>query len=198
MEDLKNAMKQIEMPDNMKERIRKNCLAELSHETEEQPMKKRRPMKRTFLIAAVLVLCLPVIGMAISNTGTFKDIKNIFGTVTVTEYENATNEITVSLSAEENELLVKTTFATPDNPPYNESEMLAIGAYQILDEAGNPLLKGTESPAVVVEEGQAMFHLSLDDLKKGTYTLNIDSFISSKKADQPLPIYGNWEIPFSF
>ena len=160
-------------------------------------MKKRRPMKRTFLIAAVLVLSLPVIGMAVSNTGMFKDVKTIFGTVTGTEYENATNEITVSLSAEENELLVKTTFVTPDTPPYNASEMLAIGAYQILDEAGNTILKGTESPAVVVEEGQAIFHLSLDDLKKGTYTLSIDSFISSKKADQPLPIYGNWVIPFT-
>jgi len=197
MENLKNAMEKIEMPHEMKERIRKNCLAELSHKTEECPMKKRKPMKRTFLIAAALVLCLPVIGMAVSNTGMFKDIKNIFGAVTGTEYENATEEITLSLSAEGKELLVETTFVNLDAPPYSESEMLAIGAYQILDEGGNTILEGTESPAVVVTEGQAVFRLSLDDLEKGSYTLKIESFISSKKADQPLPIYGNWEIPFS-
>ena len=160
-------------------------------------MKKRKPVKRTFLIAAVLVLCLPVIGMAVSNTGMFRDIKNIFGAVTGTEYENATEEITLSLSAEGKELLVETTFVNLDAPPYSESEMLAIGAYQILDEGGNAVLEDTESPAVAVEEGQAVFFLSLDDLENGTYTLKIDSFISSKKADQPLPVYGNWEIPFA-
>ena len=197
MENLKNAIEKIEMPHEMKERIRKNCLAKLSHETEERPMKKRKPVKRTFLIAAVLVLCLPVIGMAVSNTGMFRDIKNIFGAVTGAEYENATEEITLSLSAEEKELLVETAFVNPDVPPYSETEMLAIGTYQILDEGGNTILEGTESPAVVVTEGQAVFRLSLDDLEKGSYTLKIESFISSKKADQPLPIYGNWEIPFS-
>ena len=197
MEDMKNAMKQIEMPDEMKERIRKNCLNALSHETEERPVKKRKPMKRTLLIAAALVLCLPVIGMAVSNSGAFKDVKNMFGTVTGTEYENATDGITVSLSTEENGLLVETAFEDPDIPPYRECEMLAIGTYQILEKTGTVVFKGTESPAVVIEEGQAAFHLPLEDLESGSYILMIDSFIGSKKADQPLPIYGNWEVEFA-
>ena len=83
MQKLKTAMETIEMPVSMQERIRNNCLTEM----EEYPMKQKniKPMKRSVLIAAVLVLCLPVVGMAVSNTGMFKDIKNIFGTVTETE-----------------------------------------------------------------------------------------------------------------
>ena len=75
--------------------------------------------------------------------------------------------------------------------------MLAIGTYQILEKTGTVVFKGTESPAVVIEEGQAAFHLPLEDLESGSYILMIDSFIGSKKADQPLPIYGNWEVDFS-
>ena len=75
--------------------------------------------------------------------------------------------------------------------------MLAIGTYQLLDETGNVILEGEETSPVMATEGRAVFRLSLDDLEKGVYTLKIDSFIGSKKADQPLPIHGNWEIPFS-
>jgi len=197
MEEMKNAMKKIEMPDEMKERIRKNCLDALSHETEERPMKKRKPLKRTFLIAAALVLCLPAIGMAVSNSGSFRDVKNIFGAVTGTEYENATDEITLSAAAEDMVLLVETTFVNPTAPPYNACETLSIGTYQILDQAGTVVLNGEETQPEAPRDGKAVFRLPLDELKKGTYTLKIDSFIGSKKADQPLPIYGNWELDFS-
>lgn len=197
MEEMKNAMKKIEMPDEMKKRIRKNCLDTLSHETEEQPMQKRKPLKRTFLIAAALVLCLPAIGMAVSNSGSFRDVKNIFGAVTGTEYENATDEITLSAAAEDMVLLVETTFVNPTAPPYNTCETLSIGTYQILDQAGTVVLNDEETQPEAPTDGKAVFRLPLDELKKGTYTLKIDSFISSKKADQPLPIYGNWELDFS-
>ena len=197
MEEMKNAMKKIEMPDDMKERIRKNCLDAFAHETEERPMKKRKPMKRTFLIAAALVLCLPVIGMAVSNTGAFKDVKTIFGTVIGTEYENATKEIAVTLSTEGNKLLVETTFVNPDVPPYNACEMFAIGSYRILDKTGNVVLEFEETQPEEVTDGKATFSLPFEHLENGTYILKIDSFISSKKADQPLPLYGNWELDFS-
>ena len=197
MQNLKNTMESIEMPADMKERIAKNCLAEIAHERTETPMKKRKSLKRTLLIAAVLILCLPVAGLALKSGGNFKDIKNIFGAVTGTEYENATDEITLSLSTEENSLLVETTFVNPDAPPYSFCEQLSIGTYQVLDKAGNIVLEGADTSPVTVTEGQTRFYITLDDLEKGTYTLKIDSFISSKKADQPLPIYGNWELNFS-
>ena len=197
MENLKNAIEKIKIPEDMKERIQKNCLDVLSHETEENRMKTRKPLKRTFLIAAVLVLCLPVIGMAVSNTGKFKDVKNIFGAITGTEYENATDEITVSLSVNEKNLFVETSFVNPDIPPYNACEMLSIGAYQIMDKTGKIVMEGEETSPVMVVDGKTIFDLSIENMKNGNYTLKIDSFISSKKADQPLPIYGNWECDFS-
>ena len=195
MEELKNALKQIEMPDDMKERIQKNCLAELSNETEGNRMKKRNPMKRTFLIAAVLVLCLPVIGMAVSNSGTFKDIKNIFGTVTGTEYHAAANEIEISAKAENHTLTVTASF--PDTVPFSEFEMLAIDAYQIMDNTETILIDHKDALISEIADGQASYILPLNDLEKGTYTLLIDTFTGSKKADQPLPIYGNWKYSFS-
>ena len=197
MENMKNTIKKIEMPNDMKERIRKNCLDALSHETEEHPMKKRKPLKRTFLIAAVLVLCLPVIGMAVSNSGAFKDVKNMFGAVTGTEYENAAEEILVSAVAEDMTLRLEATFVDPDAPPYKECEQFAIGSYQILDKTGNIVLKGKETQPEVIIDGKVVFGLPFEELEKGAYTMMIDSFIGSKKADQPLPIYGNWEIPFT-
>ena len=196
MEELKNAMKQIEMPDDMKERIRKNCLIQLS-EMEERPMRKRKPMKRTFLIAAALVLCLPVISMAVSNSGAFKDVKNIFGTVTGTEYENTTDEIIISTVTEDMTLRLEATFVDPDAPPYRECEQFAIGSYQILDKTGNIVLKDKETQPEVITDGKVVFGLPFEELEKGTYTMMIDSFIGSKKADQPLPIYGSWELDFS-
>lgn len=197
MQNLKAAIESIEMPADMKARITQNCLTELSRETEEKYMKKTIPLKRTFLIAAILVLCLPVAGLAIKSNGFFKDVKNIFGTVTGTEYENATDEIIVSLSAEEKNLLVKTTFVNPDTPPYSACEFLSIGTYQVLDEAGNVILKSEETQPKEISDGKAEFCLSLEGLENGDYILHIDTFISEKKADQPLPIHGNWEIPFS-
>ena len=197
MEELKNALMQIEMPHDMKERIRKNCLSELSNEAEENHMKKRKTTKRTFFIAAVLVLCLPVIGMAVSNTGMFRDVKTIFGTVTGTEYENATEEITLSAVTEDVTLRLEATFVAPDTPPYRECEQFAIGSYLILDKTGNIVLKDKETQPEVITDGKVVFDLPFEELEKGTYTMMIDSFIGSKKADQPLPIYGNWEIKFS-
>ena len=56
---------------------------------------------------------------------------------------------------------------------------------------------GAAGEAVSVQDGQAVLSLDVEDLPEGQYTLQLQSFIGSKKADQPLSINGSWEREFS-
>ncbi len=46
------------------------------------------------------------------------------------------------------------------------------------------------------ENGKVTFEIPLDDIASEEYELVINEFIGSKKADQPLPIKGEWECVF--
>lgn len=151
------------------------------------PMKKRLSV----LIAAALIttLCCMTAFAAIHG-GWFVDVKNNFGAVTGTEYYNATAEIAVTARAENGLLTVHVTFLTPEQFPYREAETLHIGEYVLAD------LSGSGTDAVPVVNGTAQLTVPIGELPAGDYTLHITSFIAEKKAEQPLPIYGDWECKF--
>lgn len=152
------------------------------------PMKKRLSV----LIAAALIttLCCVTAFAAVSG-GWFADVKNGFGAVTGTEYHNATEEISVTAEADNSLLTVHVTFLAPEQFPYREVETLRIGDYTIGD------LHGTETEAVPIGNGTAQLTVPIGDLPAGEYTLSIEQFIGEKKAEQPLPIYGDWECKFT-
>ncbi|MDO4531894.1 MAG: hypothetical protein Q4C06_07935, partial [Bacillota bacterium] len=83
-----------------------------------------------------------------------------------------------------------------DTPPFCYCETLQLSAYSILDEGGHTILRSSTALSSPCAEGEASFLLPLDGLEAGTYTLLIDTFICEKKADQPLPIYGDWHAAF--
>ena len=95
-------LKEIEMPDDMKNRIVSKCKVEL----EEQKMSKRKINKfarRPMVAAASLVLCLCLAGATVlASTGKlqgfFKDVKRWDGAVVGTTYEQATDEIAVKIT----------------------------------------------------------------------------------------------------
>lgn len=151
------------------------------------PMKKRLAV----LIAAALIttLCCATALAAVSG-GWFADVKNGFGAVTGTEYHNATEEITVTADAESGLLTVHVTFVSPDEFPYRELETLRINEYTVADRSG------TKTDAVPIVNGSAQLTVPVNDLPAGEYTLHITSFLGEKKAEQPLPIYGDWEYTF--
>lgn len=151
------------------------------------PMKKRLSV----LIAAALIttLCCATAFAAVSG-GWFADVKNSFGAVTGTEYHNATEEIAVTAEAESGLLTVHVTFLAPEQFPYRETESLRIGEYTIADRSGN------ETDAAPIVNGTAQLTIPIGELPAGEYTLHITSFIGEKKAEQPLPIYGDWECGF--
>ena len=151
-------------------------------------MKKRF----TILIAAVLIttLCCATAFATVSG-GWFADVKNGFGAVTGTEYHNATEEISVAAEVGTDLLTVSITFLFPDQFPYREVETLRIGEFTI----DNKNFSQTDAAPII--NGMAQLPISIGDLTAGKHTLHITSLIGEKKAEQPLPIYGDWECEFT-
>jgi len=152
------------------------------------PMKKRM----TVLIAAVLITALCcVTAFAAVNGGWFVDVKNGVGAVTGTEYHNAAEEIAVTAEVNNDLLTVTVTLLAPDQFPYREEETLRIGEFTIDNKSGS------QTDATPIVNGTAQLTIPIGELSAGDYTLHITSFIGEKKADQPLPIYGEWECGFT-
>lgn len=237
---LKNAVGSVKMPEDMKRRIIENCEKQVLYEgralyvkgsdeiradlqdTDHSTKKGRNiNMKKRYvaiLAAVMLCICLPVAGMAMGNTGFFKDIKAPGGAITGMVYEQAAQEINVSAELAGDQLIVSAEFLKPDAAPYGFIDQLAIGEYSIVDASGNVVAggngnaaggsgsaggmdaagdEGAEAQGVAVDGTVMEIGLSVPELDAGDYILKIGSFIGSAKADQPLPINGPWECEFS-
>ena len=203
---LKKKIEEIKMTGAMQERILQNCRKEVNQERENLIMMEKKNNKRWFqkplAVAAAFALCLTlgsVTALASSGKmeGFFKDITDWRGAVTGTTYEQATDEITVNVTAEDTTIHVEVSFKDAEKAPYSEVEQLAIGSYQVIDVNGDIVAKGDAGESVPVQDGQAVLTLSVKELPEGQYTLQLQSLIGSKKADQPLRISGNWECGFN-
>ena len=60
-----------------------------------------------------------------------------------------------------------------------------------INENGKIVSEGT-TDAVALKDGQVIFSLN----SKEAHAFRITQFTASAKAEQPLPIYGNWELHF--
>ena len=193
-ENLKTAAEAITMPEDMKERIAENCN---TFRKESHMNNKKMTIRRPAAVLAVLVICLTLSMTVMAATGTlegfFVDIKNFGGAIVGTAYENATGEITFDASVDGNELIVFAGFSDPEAFPYRETEQLGIAEYQILDSEGKVAQEGSVEAAQIVD-GSAVLKIGIDELEPGSYLLKVSAFVSEKKADQPLNLYGNWEF----
>lgn len=203
-QQLATKIKEINMPDEMKERIIRRCYQTSNLETENQIMKKKSNtfLRRTVTIAASLVLCLCITGItALAASGQlkgfFKDIKNWKGAVTGTAYEQATDELEVTILDSTEELTISVTMVNPKVAPYFTIQELGVENYEILDAAGKVVMKGELTAMATVVEGQATILVPAKEVGAGTYKLVIHSFVGGAKADQPLPISGTWECEFT-
>ncbi len=192
-------VKKIEMPKEMRERILDNCYTEM----EEMTMRKnngKNVFRKPMVAAAVLVACLCVTGVgAMAATGKlsgfFQDVKGRFGAVTGTTYEQATDEIEMSIT-EVSDILVIDMEMDGTKVPYRELETIEVGSYRIVSADGEVVAEGEQSTAAALIDGTASVSVALPDVTKGTYKLVITELIGSKKADQPLKIHGEWECEF--
>ena len=196
---LKQSVEKIEMPEEMKQRIIRNCRLSAAHKTEEITMKKKLnfSVQKALSIAAVIALCLCASAAAANHAGVFRDIMDWKGAVVGTEYVQASDEIGVSAAAEQGVLAITATFLDPDAFPYRAQETFGVGHYEIVDASGNVIAEGEGDSFAEVLDGQAVMAVSLDDLENGAYKLLISSFVGCKKADQPLRIGGSWECDFT-
>ncbi len=188
LEKLKESAKKIKMTDEMKERI-------IRRATEAAPAKKPRGVRPALIAAAIAVLTCFGAALAAGRAGLFKDVKDWKGTVVGSVYENASEEIEVSVSAE-NGLAVTAAMVEPDMAPYKEFDSLGIDSYKIVDMTGAAMAGGSAGPAEI-SGGKAVIALPADGLGDGDYMLVIDAFAGYSKADQPLRVTGGWECEFA-
>ena len=196
--NLKQSVESIELSDAARERIMNNCrmnLEECNMKTNKKPYLSKRPLA----VAAVLALCicLSATGVAMQNSGFFKDVTNWKQAIVGTVYEQATNEISVTVNAEENALTVTAMMLEPDTVPYRELQEFAIEHYEIVDASGTVVATGTDTDYAKLVDRKAIVTIPLDNLERGHYQLLIHSFLGYKKAEQPLPIMGSWKCEFS-
>lgn len=198
---LKQSMKHIELSDAAELHILENCAlaAEKNGRKRVPAPGANRLFRKTAAAATALVLCLSLSAgvLAAGNSGHFRDVKNWFGAVTGTKYEQAHEEIQISASAASDQLTVSITLLMPNELPYRRMEMLGIDSYEIVDKRGTVVQKGNNSEYAERKGAGAEITLPIDDLKPGEYALRITAFLGSAKGEQPLPISGEWKCVFA-
>ena len=171
--ELKTAAEEIRLSAEVKQRIIYNC------KTEDKKVKIFG--RRTLVLAAVLALCLCVtVGAA---SGQFRDVTNMFGAITGEEYVNAENDVIIT--AENG--AITSELANKDEVAFSYIEELKLADFKAFNAQGKEI--EFESVAVPVIDGAARIVLPEDAAK-----IEINVIEGLKKAEQPLPIKGSWEI----
>jgi hypothetical protein len=202
-EKLKSAAETITMPEEVKRRIVRNCKTQISNSRKEIVMKTNKNntfMRKPAAVFVAVALCLSLSVTALAATGVlqgfFQDITDYRGAVVGTSYEQATDEISMDVTVNGDELTVMATFANPQMAPYSEAEKLGIAAYQVVDANGKVVAEGAAESTEIVN-GQAAVNIKLDGIDRGSYKLIVTACVTEKKADQPLNISGAWECAFT-
>ena len=154
-----------------------------------------RRMKPKFAAAVAVPLMLAIAGTgayAVSKGGYFRDETNLFGTVTGSVYENANEEINVSLVYEPETITVKVVFSDPNAFPYREFETISLNEFSVIDQTDGSEVNCGEIVPAMINSGQAEIKIPVGKLKSGSYSVTVSSFLGEKKADQPLEVKGHW------
>lgn len=199
-EKLNKTVNEIVMPEEMQERIIRKCYVEMEEKSMPDNTSKKY-FKKSIIVAASLMLCISLSGItALAATGKlqgfFKDITGWNGAVIGTTYEQATEEIELSVVEATDILVVEVTMLSPQTVPYNSFETFGVESYKVVDENGAVVAKGTTTELAEVIEGIAKVVIPLKDIPNGEYKLVVDKLVGHAKAEQPLVISGAWECEF--
>jgi len=200
--DMKEKVNAIDMSADMRARIVKNCYLEMENASMREDKKMTRFRKPAIAIAT-LALCICVTGISVIAAsgklqGFFKDIKSWNGAVVGTSYEQATEELQIRIIDTAESLMVEVTFLTPEKAPYLYFEQLGIHEAAIVDLDGNVIVKGISSELAHVKDGNVIVQIPLENVPVGNYKLQISELVGSKKADQPIVLFGEWECEFAW
>ena len=155
--------------------------------------------RKTAAVIAVLAVCLTLSVTALAESGVLKgyfaDVTNFTGAVIGSTYEQADDEINLSVTVNGGELTVTAAYVDAENPPFI-AEKLGIAEYRITDSEGNAVMQGTV-PSSEIVDGQAEITIDLTGVESGIYRLEITSFVAESKADAPMPVNGVWICDFT-
>ena len=155
-----------------------------------------RKLKGIMVIVVVLIMmCMCAIGI-IAVVSPDKGITNWKGAITGIPYEQATEELDVSIMDKGEELEIEVTFLAPDKMPYREIEQLGIAKCKIVDVNGKTIVKDIDSEMTEVMNGKAIIVMELENVQRGSYKLIISEMLGGSKADQPTALIGSWECEF--
>ena len=201
MQKLKEKVNQIQMSEEMQQRILNNCYEKMEEDFMESKNRKTnfRKIRKPIVAAAALGLCLCLAGgsaaLAGGKQGFFNEIKRGAGRYNLV-YEQATEEVKLEVRADATGVWAEVTFVDADMLPYCDLETIGLKQYQILTEDGTVVLEESKIEVAEIVQGKANILLTSEQLPNGTYTLLVTQLISEKKADQPLVITGVWESTF--
>ena len=160
--------------------------------------------KKIVAAAAALVLTVSILGggavFADSIRGFFSDVTRFDGAVVGTAYHNATKEIAVTASTDDNSIIVNTQFLYPDEAPYAFITALSLKNITLTDSSGAKLLTAAETEIIPILNGSVSIAIPTDTVTISPdteYTLAFDTVVGHAKAEQPLPMSGNWSCSFT-
>ena len=156
----------------------------------------RKPAAMVAVLAICLSLAVAVVAAPGVRKGFFRDIKDWRGAVVGTSYEQASDEIRMNVSVNGEELMVLASFVDPQMAPYRYVQWLGIAEYEIVGAKGKTVQKGA-AESTEVTNGHAAIPINLENLESGSYKLIVTAFVAEAKAEQPLPLHGNWEAEFT-
>ena len=202
--EIKNLIKkvnEIEIPEEMKNRIINHCYMEM----EENYMGKhatKKSFRKPIAIVASLAICLCLVGVTTlaangKLSGFFKDVIGRDGAVVGTSYEQATDEVKLNVMDAGDELVIELVMMDPNATPYITFEQFGIESYTITDMNGNCIVDDEKTDMMKVIDGKVTVNIPLDKIAKGKYKLVVRALVGSAKADQPLVLSGVWECEFS-
>lgn len=161
--------------------------------------------KSTVAAAVALVLTFGLltagaVTYADSIRGAFSDVTRFDGAVVGTEYHNATEEIEVTAEAVGDTVTVNTRFLYPADAPYAYITELSLRNVTLIDSSGTKLLSIDETEIIPINNGTVSVAIPVGSLTLSPdmeYTLTFDTAVGHAKADQPLPMSGNWSCSFA-
>ena len=162
--------------------------------------------KNTVAAAVALVLTFGLltagaVTYADSIRGSFADVLRFDGAVVGTEYNDATEEIAVAAEAVGDTVTVNAQFLYPADAPYAFITELSLQNVTLTDSSGAKLLTLEETEQAVIENGSAAIAIPTGTVTlspDGEYTLTFDTAVGHAKAEQPLPMSGNWSCTVTF
>ncbi|MDE6501246.1 MAG: hypothetical protein K2L10_04115 [Ruminococcus sp.] len=157
---------------------------------------KKSPKWTVALIVPAVIACISAGTYMAIDGGFFRDKTTIFGTVIGQTYENATDEIEVTSDYSDGKLHINLNLLKYDYIPYSLSEEMNLYDFSLINLSDNTVAEDIHSDYAVVNGNIVDIAVDFNAVADTEYKLTINSFISSRKADQPLEIKGNWETFF--